>query len=231
MARVMICVRLGRQLRTEHNLKVRQPLAALRVASHHEAVLAELAAYQDIITDELNVKQVLFSRHETSMANLKAKADFKRLGPRLGPKVKEASKAIAALSSDDLERLAAGDVEVPLTGEDVVVERLPKDGLVVAAEGPIVVALETALSEALIREGLARELVNKIQTMRKDADLQVTQRIRVTLTADADVRAAVAAHRDYITTETLSEVGEAAPVAGAEWDLNGHPCVVAIEAL
>ena len=239
MGRVMTCVRLGRQLRTEHNLKVRQPLAALRVASHHEDVLAELAAYQDIVADELNVKQVLFSRHETGMANLKAKPDFRRLGPRLGPKVKEAGKAIAGLSSDELERLAegetlsvrVGDAEVALTAEDVVVERLPRQGLVVAAEGPMVVALETALTAELVREGLARELVNKIQTMRKDADLQVTQRIRVTLKADAEVAAAVAAHRDYITTETLSDActaADAAPAGGAEWDLNGHACVVAI---
>jgi isoleucyl-tRNA synthetase len=239
MDRVMTCVRLGRNLRAEHDLKVRQPLPALRVVTRNAALRHELAALQDIIADELNVKAVHFGEHETELATLRAKPDFKVLGPRLGPRVKEAAKALAALPSEALAPLTEGGaVRVTVGGEavelragDVVLERAPKAHLVVAAEGEIVVALETELTPELLREGLARELVNKIQNMRKDAGLEVTQRIAVTLAADDEVRAAVEAFGDYVRAETLSVscvFGDPAG-QGAEWDLNGRPCRVRIE--
>jgi len=103
---------------------------------------------------------------------------------------------------------------------------------VVAAEGGLIVALDTALTPELVEEGLAREFVSKLQNMRKTADLEVTQRIRVTFSGDEAVQSAVAKHLDYITTETLSLSCEAVPSvpAGAvEWDLNGHSCAILLE--
>jgi isoleucyl-tRNA synthetase len=103
------------------------------------------------------------------------------------------------------------------------------EGSVVAAEGGIVVALDKALTPELIEEGLAREFVNKLQNMRKTADLEVTQRIAVQFFSDEAVGRAVARYRDYILTETLSLTCEAVagkPVDATDWDLNGHPCAM-----
>ncbi len=111
----------------------------------------------------------------------------------------------------------------------MVLERAPKQGLAVKSEGALVVALEVDLTQELIREGLARELVNKVQNMRKAAGLEVTQRVRLTVSGDEEVREAVMEHRDYIRHETLAlEVAMVeAPVAEAvEWDLNGRACAI-----
>lgn len=239
---VMTVVRLGRLLRSANDLKVRQPLPVLHVVSRNADWLRRIEALGDIVLDELNVKQLAFGSHETELAVLKAKADFKRLGPRLGPKVKAASAAIAAMDGDAIETLLSegriarpvGGEPMEFTAEDIVVERIPKEGMVVAAEGALVVALETALTDDLIMEGLARELVNKVQSMRKTGDLQVTQRIRIEFAADDAVRGAVERHVDYVKTETLCTdlvaLSEGVQ-GGSDWDLNGHPCTVAIRPL
>jgi isoleucyl-tRNA synthetase len=240
MDRVMTCVRLGRSLRTEYNLKVRQPLAALHIVTSDTRVRDELEGLQDIIEDELNVKRVVFGDRETELANLKAKPDFRRMGPRLGPRVKAAAKALAQLPTERLANLADGSaIDVDVDGEaitvepdDVVIERIPREGLVVATEGRILVAIETELTDELVQEGLAREVVNKIQNMRKDADLEVTQRIRVRLSSGDEIRHAVEVHADYIEGETLtteSSFEENLPDSAAEWDINGRRCRIAIE--
>ena len=238
MELVMTVVRLGRLLRSEHNLKVRQPLAVLHVVSRNAKLLERVGALADLVADELNVKRVELAAHENELVTLKAKPDFKRMGPRLGPKVKAATTVIGALDSDTLEALAGGspltvDVDgeaVELVPEDVQLERLPREGVVVASEGEIVVALETALTDDLVDEGLAREEVNRIQNQRKALDLDVSQRIWIEY--DADVTDA-ALHRvgerfrDYIDAETLC--ADSACVPGGEGDgwvedeLNGHP--------
>jgi isoleucyl-tRNA synthetase len=239
MASVMTVVRLGRLLRTEHTLKVRQPLSQIHIISRNVETLRRLEVLGDIILDELNVKDVVFDDDELRLATLKGKADFKRLGPRLGPKVKQAAAAIAALGDDQLEALARGEdtvmtldqEAVTLTSDDVLIERVPKAGLVVASEGDLLVALETELTPELMAEGLAREFVNKVQHMRKGAGLEVTQRIHVTFQGDAEVTAAVEGQLDYVKNETLALSGTAADTApsdGETWDLNGHACVIAV---
>ena len=111
----------------------------------------------------------------------------------------------------------------------MLVTRTPKAGLVVASDGPVVVGLETALTPELVAEGLAREFVSHVQAMRKEADFEVTQRIRVTVEADDELKAAIEAHRDYVTAETLAVAldfaarGEAKSV-----DLNGHAAKILV---
>ena len=240
MAAVMTVVALGRALRSAHDLKVRQPLRTLHVACRNAALLASIAELKDIILEELNVKEASFGAHESEFATLRVKANFARLGPKLGPLVKKASGAIAALTPEQVEVLAGGEplaiqvegTTVELAPEDIMVEHLPREGSVVAAEGGLIVALDTALTPELVEEGLAREFVSKLQNMRKTADLEVTQRIRVKFSGDEAVQSAVAKHLDYITTETLSLSCEAVPSvpAGAvEWDLNGHLCGILLE--
>ncbi len=242
MAAVMTIVTLGRTLRSAHDLKVRQPLARMHVACRDAERRAQIEALRDIMLDELNVKQVEFLAHESAFATVKAKANFPRLGPRLGPRMKKAAGVIAGLTSEQVEVLACGNpLTVTLDGQpvelqpdDVTIEHLPREGCVVAAEGGIVVALDTALTPELIEEGLAREFVNKVQNMRKTADLEVTQRIRVSFLADEAIRAAVTRHGDYIMAETLClacEPAEARPAEAVDWDLNGHACAVRLEAV
>ena len=239
MDTVMTVVGLGRQLRSSYNVKVRQPLRAIHVVCRNDSHLETVDAYADIIRDELNVREVRFSKDESGMAHFNAKPNFSRLGPRLGPKVKQSVGWIKAMPEEQLLMLLdrkAVEITLPdgekleLEPEDVVVERVPKEGLAVAAEGAIVVALELELTDDLIREGLAREFVNKVQQMRKTADLEVTQRIRVTYASDAQVQEAVQAHEAYIMNEVLAleltsadEVGQ-----GTDVDLNGHPARIAI---
>jgi isoleucyl-tRNA synthetase len=216
---------------------VRQPLKKMHVACRNAALRTAIAELKEIILDELNVKDAEFLDRESAFARVKAKANFVRLGPRLGPLMKKAAGVIAGLSPDQVERLAAGEslpvmIEgqaVELTPDDVLIEYLPLEGSVVAAEGGIVVALDKALTPELIEEGLAREFVNKLQNMRKTADLEVTQRIRVQFVSDEAVSRAVAGYRDYILTETLSlacDPVNVRPEGGTDWDLNGHPCAI-----
>jgi isoleucyl-tRNA synthetase len=240
MALAMTVVRLGRVLRSEHNLKVRQPLARIHVVSGNAATRARIESLRDIVVEELNVKDLAVGSRETELVLLRGKADFKRLGPRLGPRVKSAAAAIAALDSDTLEALTAGQAqEVSVGGEpltiepgDVVIERVPREGLVVASEGEAIVALETELTDELVAEGLAREFVNKVQNMRKSAGLEVTDRIRTRFRADDEVSRAVARFGEYVRGETLSiscEVSGEEPAGGEAWDLNGRTCTIAVE--
>jgi isoleucyl-tRNA synthetase len=239
MADVQMAVGLGRQLRAANNMKVRQPLSVMHIVSRKVEVRERIEKLADLIRDELNVKRIEFGDRETELAVLKAKADFKRMGPRFGAQVKKVAAAIAAMDSASLEKLAGGEsvrlavagAEAELTHEDVVIERVPREGLIVAAEGAVVVGIETHLSEELVDEGLAREFVNRVQNMRKTIGLQVTQRIRVSYCADDDVADALDTHADYIATETLAlGVGRAdiRPAGAQDWDINGRPCAISV---
>ena len=240
MARIQTVVRLGRQLRTEHDLKVRQPLARLHVASSNPEVLREIAAGEALVTDELNIKQISYDANEHALAHLQFKADFRRLGPRVGPAMKQVAAAVARMGAGEAAAFAAGrSVNVDLGGgnafaleaADVTVQRTPREGLVVAAEGEIVIAIETALTPALVEEGLAREFVSRVQNLRKSADFEVTQRIAIRFASDTDVTAAVAAHAETIAAETLALSCDAAPALGSgeAFDLNGHPCTIVLQ--
>ena len=238
MALVQRVVRLGRQLRTDEDLKVRQPLACLRVASADANTRAALAGYADIVREELNVKDVALAEDETAFATLSLKADFKALGPRFGAKMKAAAAAIAALSPEAAAQLARGETipldlqgeAVTLTPKEVVIRREPKAGLVVAAEGDVVVALETELTPALIAEGLMREFVSKVQALRKEADLEVTQRIDLTVAADSEVSAALEAWQETILEEVQADALVFGEPSADPIDLNGHEVRIQMDA-
>ena len=240
MEAVLEVVSLGRQLRTEHNLKVRQPLAGIHVVSHKQDNIEHAQALEELILDELNVKAAFFSRHETALADITAKANFKRLGARYGAKVQKINNAVRGLDAASLDRLLGGEnLDVAIDGEtvvlepdDILVDRKPKPGLAVAAGSHFVIALDTQLNDALRQEGLAREMVNKVQNMRKTADLDIADRIHVLYQGTPEVHAALAAHQDYLASEVLAvscAAGEGGEVLLAEdVDLNGYPCRVSI---
>lgn len=239
MADVLRVVELARSIRTQHDLKIRQPLRRMRVVCHDPKKLQRVQELSEVLEDELNVKETYFSAHESDLADLSAKADFKKLGPRLGPKMKKAADAIRSLSSQQVESLLEGRaVEIDLGGErmsiskeDILIERKPRPGLAVAADAEFAVALDTELDEDLIREGLARELVNKVQNMRKALDFEIADRIRLRLSGDSAIRDALDAHRAYIAGETLADSIEWAEGNGAGEivNLNGRVCRILVE--
>jgi len=241
MDAVLEVVALGRQLRTEHNLKVRQPLAGIHIVSHRQATIDHAEALKDLILDELNVKSAQFSTHESKLAELSAKANFNKLGKRLGAKVQKVNQAVRALTGEALDALLSGQsLELSIDGEiivlepdDVLIDRKPREGLAVAAGTSFVIALDTKLSDELIEEGLVREFVNKVQNMRKTADLDIAQRIHVSFQGDAAIQQALDRHHEYISAEVLALTLKSGISTGGlleeDLDLNGHACRVSIK--
>ncbi len=219
MADVQTVVELGRRLRADNDLKVRQPLAALKLAG------GDVKGLEALIEDELNVKSVEFIADETALCEVTYKANFKTLGKKCGPKMKAVAAGIAALKSFSGAAVIEG---VELTAEDVIVTRKPKDGLVVASMGAVVVGLETALTPELISEGLAREFVSHVQAMRKTANFEVTQRIALAVETDEALTAALTTFTDYVKTETLAVELEFRPVTVEALELNGHPAKIEV---
>ena len=219
MADVQDAVELGRRLRADNDLKVRQPLAVLKLAG------GDVKGLEELIEDELNVKNVAFIADETELCEVTFKANFKTLGKKCGAKMKAVAAGIAALKSFSGSTTIEG---IELTADDVLVTRKPKEGLVVASQGAIVVGLETALTPELISEGLAREFVSNVQSMRKEADFEVTQRIALTVEADDEMKAALTTHADYVKAETLAVELTFAAAAAEAIDLNGHATKIAV---
>ncbi len=209
MAVVRRVVNLGRALRKHSDLRVRQPLAEVTVLTRDPVVAAAVGSHEDLIGEELNVKRVVVDDDETHVVELSAKANFKVLGPRFGARTKQIAAAIAALEHGDVDRLAAGET-IEVDGEaigpaDVAVRREPRPGHVVESDGTLSVALDTALDEALITEGLAREVISRLQGLRRETGLDVADRVVVEWsTDDVQLAGAIEAHRELIAAEVLA---------------------------
>ncbi len=209
MAVVRTVVTQGRALRKQNGLRVRQPLHAVSVIAHDAAIRAAAESHAGLIGEELNVHEVDVSGDESAHVSLSAKADFGRLGPRLGKRTKEVAAAIAELDASALESLLDGnEITVagePLTAQDVVIERTPHPNTVVASSEGVTVALDTALDDELRVEGIAREVVNRVQGLRRDLGLDVTDRIALEWSSsDAHVRGAFSDYGGLIAGEVLA---------------------------
>ncbi|HSF85220.1 MAG TPA: isoleucine--tRNA ligase [Acidimicrobiia bacterium] len=214
-------VNLGRALRKHHDLRVRQPLADVTVVTRDDRIRSAVESHTALIAKELNVKRVLVDDEESHVVQLMAKANFKTLGPRLGPRTKEVAAAVAELEHEVVDRLVRGEtVEVAgeqLSVDDVIVRREPRPGHVVESDGALSVSLDIELNDELRTEGAARELVSRLQTMRRDLDFEVTDRIAVTWHAsDPRIAAAFSHHADLIAGEVLATTITHDP--GAEGD-------------
>ena len=228
-------VRLGRNLRKREGHRVRQPLAGLTVLTHDPEIAAAVRAHGDIITEELNVKQVTATGDESALVDLSAKANFRKLGPALGSRMRTVAAGIAALTADELEQiLDGGSIEVAghnVALDDLIVERTPIGGVIVETGAEFACALDTTLDTALILEGIAREIVSRVQRLRREAALDVSDRIAVTWnSADPEVGRAFAIHHDVIAGEVLAKsiTSSSVPV-GEEFDLDGQAVWLAIE--
>ena len=231
MAGVQQAVSLGHALRKEHKLKVRQPLQKAFVTSSNQHLLKLLQSKANLIADELNVKEVDFSLKEDELVHLKVKPQFRVLGKRVGNKMPLLKSTIEKLSKEDVEALRNGHpVTLDLEGEhfvlspaEVEVVREVKDGVIAQNEGEITVALDPTLNDELILEGLARELVNKVNTYRRDQDFDVVDRIELVIEPTDKLKEAVEKHRGYISDETLATSISFGTGAGETIDLNGEP--------
>lgn len=237
MQSVQTVVGLGHSLRKEHKLKVRQPLAKADVICGAEDKLESLQRHQNLIAEELNVKEVAFHTDEAAFVMLQAKPNFRVLGKKVGKLMNAVQKAVEKLPAKDQHRLLNGQevslqVEgetIVLTPEDVTVERKVKENVIAGTEHDITVALDTELSEALIIEGIARELVNKINTMRREMNFAVTDRVHVKIDTSLVVKEAFEKHRDYICHEVLASDFAFEKCQGEEWDINGYVTVIALQ--
>jgi isoleucyl-tRNA synthetase len=222
MAAVRTLASLARAARDGAGLRVRQPLAAMRVALPATVAAAALERLLPLLAEEVNVKRVDRVASDEDLVRLKAKPNFASLGKIYGRQTPAAAETARTLTADLLRRLEAGEhVEVERDGrrfafrpEDVVVEREVKGDWLVQSGGPYVVALDPALSAALKHEGLAREAVNRIQRLRKEAGYDYAIRIVVSISGASAVLEAVRAQASFIAGETLArrlEIGSDLP--------------------
>jgi isoleucyl-tRNA synthetase len=213
MSLVVRLVSLGHSARQKANRKVRQPLAEAAFSVSTPAERKAVSTYADVISDELNVKQVRLLDASTEALTHTVKPLPKQLGQKYGNKYPAIQKAILAMNPEEVAKtLHSGDAlavqadgeTYNVVSEEVEVKAMAREGFAVAEEGAYVAALVTDLTPELAQEGLAREFVRRVQDLRKAADLDVADRIELFIEASAGLRSAIEAHRDYITAETLS---------------------------
>ena len=200
-------------LRAKEKIKVRQPLQKIMIPVDNQQQKEEIEAVSDLIKHEVNIKEVELLEDASDILVKQIKPNFKVLGPKFGKDMKLISNAISEFSADDIKKIEQnGSLDVEINGknitlglEDVEITSQDIEGWLVANEGALTVALDVTINEELRKEGIARELVNRIQNLRKDSGFEVTDRIDVQLQNDAQVVAAIASNEDYIKSETLTE--------------------------
>jgi isoleucyl-tRNA synthetase len=234
---ILRVVTLGRAARSLANIKNRQPLSEMFVQGVDE--LPEM--YTNIITGELNVKKVSYVNDASEFISYRVKPQLKTLGPRYGKVLPKINQYLAqdGVGNEVVAAHAAGkpyefDIEgerVSLSSEDVLVDTVKKEGFASAGDNGVTVVLNTQLTEELIEEGYVRELISKVQTMRKEADFEVTDKIVISVSCGEKLLASIDKHSDEICAATLSTMlrfGEPEGVV-KEWDLNGENAVIGIK--
>ncbi|HOV62585.1 MAG TPA: DUF5915 domain-containing protein, partial [Spirochaetia bacterium] len=205
-------VSMGRAVRNTYSLKIRQPLKAIHIATSNPKEMHVLREMEDIIREELNVKEVIFRKSDEDLVEYRAKANFKILGPRLGKDMKEAASRIERLTMHEIQSILDGstlalDIDgtsYEIDKDGIIIQRLEKENLKVLNEGSLTIALDPEITEELRREGIVRDIVRGIQNLRKDSGLEVTDRIELFLSGNDTVKDAVNAFIDHILSETLA---------------------------
>ncbi|MBQ8362166.1 MAG: isoleucine--tRNA ligase [Bacteroidaceae bacterium] len=225
-------------LRKKVNIKVRQPLQCIMIPTVSEEQKAHIEAVKSLIMNEVNVKEVNFAESSTGLLVKRVKCNFRVMGKKFGKQMKAVAAAMEGL---DQEAIALLEKEgtytltidgAPLTVEVADVEIINEDipGWLVANEGKLTVALEVEVTEELRREGIARELVNRIQNIRKSSGFEITDKINVTLTRHEQTDAAVEAYKEYICTQVqATALTLADAVEGTELDFDDFKLVARVE--
>jgi isoleucyl-tRNA synthetase len=232
---------LARSAREDVGIRVRQPLARLLAAIPADVDRALFDALVPLLAAEVNVKRVELVHAGTDLVSLEARPSFRALGKRFGKATPAAAEAIRGLTSDQVARFEAGEpVEITVEGraarleaDDLAVHRQARGDVVVRADGVVVAALDPALTDDLRQEGLAREIVSRVQRLRRDAGYQVSDRIDLWVAGDAAVLAAAERHGGYIGGETLARrvrtgVPDGAADAGQDVELDGLKAHLAV---
>lgn len=200
-------------LRAKEKIKVRQPLQKIMIPIDSEQQKEEILAVADLIKHEVNIKEIQLLEDASDILVKQIKPNFKALGPRFGKDMKTIAGAINKMTADDIKIVEQkGEIDVDCNGkivklqrDDVEITSQDIEGWLVANEGNITVALDVTISDALKEEGIARELVNRIQNLRKDSGFEVTDKISVQLQEDVNITQAVKTNLDYIKAETLTD--------------------------
>ncbi|MHB1687640.1 MAG: isoleucine--tRNA ligase [Ignavibacteriaceae bacterium] len=233
-------VYLTRSMRAKNNLKVRQPLKKIMVVVENSK-LEDLSKMKDVILDEVNIKELIILNDDSGIVNKSAKANFKAIGPKFGKKVNLVASAIKKLGKTDIAKLEAGQQviiningeEISISKEDVEIIGSEIKGWVVESAEGVTVAIDTELTPELIDEGLAREFVNRIQNMRKDAGFEVVDRIKIKFNGSSKLVDAVNSFKDYIANETLAEKlvtkNEFEGGYNQEWKIGEYDCFIQID--
>ena len=233
---VLKAVVMGRACRNTANIKNRQPVNTMFVKAEYE--LTDF--YKDIIADELNVKKVVFTNDVREFTSYTFKPQLRTVGPKYGKQLGAIKKyleeldgnaAMDTLQKDGALKFTAGDVEVSLTEEDLLIEMTQKEGYVTEADNSMTVVLDTNLTPELIEEGFVLELISKIQTMRKDAGFEVTDHIRVAFADNDKIEEIAQKHEKEIAGKVLADaLGVKNELSIAkEWNVNGENVKISVE--
>ena len=236
MDEIIRIVELGRAARNGANRKNRQPLAEMYVKADKDLD----GFYMDIIREELNIKEVIFTKEVEGFVSYNFKPQLKTVGPKYGKqlgKIREAlanldgRAAKAILDSEGKLSFDFGEGPVELTADDLLIETTQREGFYTVSDRDITVAIDTVLTPALIEEGFMREIISKVQTMRKEAGFEVTDHIRITMEGSEKVTAVAEAKKAEITGATLAESLTVGTPVGytKEWDLNGEKATLGVE--
>lgn len=230
-------VSLGHSIRKEYKLKVRQPLSKAHLITSNENLLVALKKQKQVIADELNVKSIEFHSDESAFVQWIVKPNFPVLGKKIGKLMPIVQKMMQAFDRKQIKTLLDGhsltiDIngeKIELSSEDVHIERQVKEKLAAGNEGELTVAMDTTLNDELIEEGLAREIINKINTMRKELEFDVTDRIRIKLQTTPRVVQCFKNFDSMIRNEVLAMDIQFGKTTGTVWDLNGEETVVDLQ--
>ena len=217
---------LGRDARETANIKVRQPISEVVLDTKVKDIIGNL---DEIIKEELNVKNINYQNDMTNYLSYSLKPNFKVLGKELGPKIKVLQEKLKELSSEESFKAYNEMLTIKLEGEDFTIDRENsslsievKDGYTASSNTNLCVVLDTNLTDELILEGLAREMVRTVQSLRKEADFVITDHIKVYYSGDEDIEKMLKQFEEYVKNETLAEEIIKKEVKSEEYDLNGH---------
>jgi isoleucyl-tRNA synthetase len=236
MEAVRLTVELGRAARAQAKTKMRQPLRRAVIVAN-DAERAAIEGRADLVTAELNVKELDFVSDEAELVSYSVKPNYRSLGPRFGKNMPQVAAAVAALDPGQVAAVLAGGGEIgvsidgtdhSLGAEDLTLALQPLEGYEVEASAGHAVALALELDEELLREGLAREIVHAVQIARKEAGLEITDRIELDLGGDEELLGAARDHEAYLAGEVLATAVRYEAAGGAGAEIDGHQLQIAV---
>ena len=227
-------ISMGRNAREDAKIKVRQPISEALIDGKNESLISDLIP---LIKEELNVKEVVFIKDISEYMNFSVKPNFKEVGKIFGSKIKDFANSLSNLTEEEINKLNNGEeIIVKLNDEEVKVDKnmvdiriSAKEGFNVAYENNNFIILDTNLTHELILEGIAREMVSKVQNIRKESNFEITDRINLYYNSDSLIDEAIEKYAEFIKLETLSLIIEKREDLQKSYDLNGHETYIEVE--